>query len=130
MGVRYLLDTHTLLWWLFNDPKLSERARGLIADPTNELLVSSASAWEIVTKYRLGRLDSAKVLVQDISGWIHKAGFRELAISVAHAQKAGTFEQPHRDPFDRMLAAQSILEDFPIISRDAVLDSFGARRLW
>ena len=103
--MRYLLDTHALLWWLFNDPKLSERARGLMADVANELLVSSASAWEIATKHRLGRLDSAKVLVQDISGWIGKAGFRELPIGIAHAQKAGAFTHPHRDPFDRMLAA-------------------------
>ena len=128
--MRYLLDTHALLWWLFDDPKLSARARGIIADAANELLVSSASAWEIATKHRLGRLDSARILVQDMSGWIGKAGFRELPISIAHAQKAGTFALPHRDPFDRMLAAQGVIEDVPLVSRDEVLDSFGATRIW
>ena len=129
-AMRYLLDTHALLWWLFDDPKLSERARGVIADATNELLVSSASAWEIATKHRLGRLDSAKVLVQDMPGWINKAGFRELPISIAHAQKAGAFPHSHRDPFDRMLAAQSVIEGIPLVSRDEVLDIFGATRVW
>lgn len=128
--MRCLLDTHALLWWLFDDPLLSQRASGVIADPANEVLVSSASAWEIATKHRIGRLDAAKVLVQDLQGWIRKAGFLELPISVAHAQKAGGFTHPHRDPFDRMLAAQSLLEGCPLISRDVLLDGFGVTRLW
>jgi PIN domain nuclease of toxin-antitoxin system len=128
--MRYLLDTHALLWWLFDDEGLSARARALIADVDHEVLVSAASAWEIATKHRLGRLDSARILVQDISGWVKRAGFRELAITLAHARKAGTFVQPHRDPFDRMLAAQALLEGCPIVSRDESLDAFGAARVW
>ena len=126
----YLLDTHTLLWWLFDDERLSKRARALIADPDHEIMVSSASAWEIATKYRLGRLDSARVLAQDMPGWIERAGFSELPITIAHAQKAGSFPLSHRDPFDRMLAAQGVLHPCPIIGRDEALDQFGVSRLW
>jgi PIN domain nuclease of toxin-antitoxin system len=126
----YLLDTHALLWWLFNDERLSERARALIADREHAILVSSASAWEIAAKHRLGRLDSAATLVQDLAGWISRAGFVELEISIAHAHKAGSFPQPHRDPFDRMLAAQGLARGCPMISRDEALDQFGVSRVW
>jgi PIN domain nuclease of toxin-antitoxin system len=128
--VNVLLDTHALLWWLFATPRLSEKAHGLIADPGNAVLVSSASAWEIATKHRLGKLDSAKVLVQDISGWLERAGFRALPFTVAHAQRAGAWPHPHRDPFDRMLAAQSAIEDLPLVTSDKTFDSFGIRVLW
>lgn len=128
--MRLLLDTHTLLWWLFDDPRLSQKARELIAEPIRDVLVSSASAWEISTKHRLGRLPEADVLVQDISMWIGRAGFEELAVTVAHAQLAGAWKQSHRDPFDRMLAAQAELEKSPILSRDKALDEFGIQRIW
>jgi PIN domain nuclease of toxin-antitoxin system len=128
--MKLLLDTHALLWWLFDDERLSRRALALISDPENEVMVSSASAWEIATKHRLGRLVSATILVQDMGGWFRRAGFQELPITVAHAQKAGLYPQPHRDPFDRMLAAQSVLEGCPIVSRDALLDDFGPTRIW
>jgi len=118
--VRLLLDTHALLWW----------ARALIADSANTIYVSSASAWEISTKHRLGRLPEANVLVQDMAGWFERAGLTELPITVAHAQRAGTLPQPHRDPFDRMLAAQSLLEDLPIVGRDEGLGKFGVSLVW
>jgi PIN domain nuclease of toxin-antitoxin system len=126
----YLLDTHALLWWLFDSPELSGAVRGLIADRSNAVYVSAANAWEIATKYRLGRLPEAAQLVQDIPGWVQKAGFLELPVSLAHAQRAGSFQQPHRDPFDRMLAAQSLLEDLPLISCDDELRAFGATIVW
>ena len=128
--MRHLLDTHARLWWLFDDPRLSPTAKGVITDPANEILVSAASAWEIAAKFRLGRLPAAHVLVQDISGWVLKAGFRELAVTILHAQRAGTFPHEHRDPFDRMLAAQSMIESAPLISRDAALAAFGASLVW
>jgi PIN domain nuclease of toxin-antitoxin system len=128
--MRLLLDTHTFLWWLFDDPKLPAKPRGLLADPDNEVMVSSASAWEICTKHRLGKLPVASELVRDVGGWARKAGFIELPVTIRHAQKAGSWPQPHRDPFDRMLAAQSELEALPLVSRDQALESFGVRLIW
>ncbi|MCP5179045.1 MAG: type II toxin-antitoxin system VapC family toxin [Pseudomonadales bacterium] len=126
----FLLDTHALLWWLFDDPKLSTNARGVILDPGNDILVSSISALEIATKHRLGKLDSAAPLLQDFSSWMVQAGFSELPVSIAHATRAGSWPQPHRDPFDRVLAAQSLLEGAPLISRNATLAQFGVTLLW
>ena len=128
--VTYLVDTHALLWWLFDDPKLSPTARAVLADPANSLYVSSASAWEIATKHRLGKLPSAGVLVHDIAGWVARAGFRELPVTISHAQRAGAARQPHRDPFDRMLAAQSVIEGLPLVSADVALKVFGVNLVW
>ena len=128
--MRFLLDTHALLWWLFDDPQLSSKARGVLMDRGNAVFVSSASAWEIATKYRLGKLDSAAPLVRDMPGWIAQAGFDELPISIAHAERAGSWPQPHRDPFDRMLAAQSVLDGLPLITRDDAIAQFGAATFW
>ena len=86
-------------------------------DPDNAVFVSSASAWEIATKHRFGKLDSATQLLRDMPGWLDRAGFVELPVSIAHATRAGSWPQPHRDPFDRMLAAQSILDGLPLITR-------------
>jgi len=88
------------------------------------------SAWELATKVRLGKLDGAGELVRDMEGWIERAGLLELAITIGHAQRAGSWPQSHRDPFDRMLAAQSAIEDLPLISRDPVLATFGVRLIW
>jgi PIN domain nuclease of toxin-antitoxin system len=128
--VRVLVDTHALLFWLFDDHRLSAVARAHLADPTHEVLVSAASAWEIATQHRLGKLTAADVLVQDIPGWIQRARFTELPISMEHAQRAGALRHAHRDPFDRMIAAQGALEDVPVISRDAVLEEIGVRLIW
>ena len=126
----YLLDTHVLLWWLFNDRRLSDTARALIADPSATIIVSSASAWEISTKYRLGKLPSAAEFLRDMSLWIRRAGFRELPVTVAHVQRAGSWPQPHRDPFDRMLAAQSVIEQLPIVTHDPAFATFAIQIVW
>lgn len=125
-----LLDTHVLLWWLFDDRRLSKVVRSLIVDPSNRMLVSSASAWEIAIKHRLGKLKAAEVLVQDLSGWIARAAMTELPITVTHAQRAGSWPHAHRDPFDRMLAAQSAIEEVPLVTSDAVFRAFGVQTLW
>jgi PIN domain nuclease of toxin-antitoxin system len=125
-----LLDTHALLWWLFDEPKLSARARAFIADRSRDIFVSSASAWEVATKHRLGKLSSADVLVSDFSGWIRKAGFSALPITLGHAQRAGSWAVAHRDPFDRMLAAQAEIEGVELISNDPAFEHFGLRLLW
>jgi PIN domain nuclease of toxin-antitoxin system len=128
--VKYLLDTHTLLWWAFDAPDLSPAARALISDPANTILVSSASAWEMATKHRLGRLPEASVFLQDLVGWLDKAGLVELPIGLVHAQRAGAMPQPHRDPFDRMISAQSLLEQAPVIGCDEALRQFGVALVW
>lgn len=126
----YLLDTHVLLWWLFDDPRLSSTVRGVLSDPGRRIFVSSASAWEIATKHRLGKLDVATPLILDFPGWLRKAGFVELPITVAHAVRAGGWDIAHRDPFDRMLAAQSVVEDLRLTSNDAVFADFGLETIW
>ena len=128
--MRFLLDTHALLWWIFDDPELPAAVRGVLSDPGNEILVSSASAWEIATKHRIGKLPAAATLVQDIGGWVARAGFAELPSTIAHAERAGAWPQPHRDPFDRMLAAQSALEPVPLVTRDEAFRSFGIQLFW
>ncbi|MEO7794190.1 MAG: type II toxin-antitoxin system VapC family toxin [Thermoanaerobaculia bacterium] len=128
--MRFLLDTHALLWWLFDDPRLSPAAREVVAEPQNEIFVSAASAWEIATKFRLGKLAVATELVQDIDGWIRRAGFAALPVAIVHAQRAGAWPHPHRDPFDRMLAAQSSIEELQLITQDPAFESFGIRVFW
>ncbi len=128
--MRALLDSHALLWWLADDPALTRTARKVIADTKNTLVVSAASAWEISTKVRLGRLPTATDLVADFSGQIEREGFELLAISAEHAIRAGLLSGPHKDPFDRMLIAQSQAENMPIISNEAIFESYGVRRLW
>lgn len=128
--MNFLLDTHALLWWLYDDRRLSRNAREVIGDPASVILVSAASAWEISTKFRLGKLKRAEVLVNDFESWIERASFRELPVSIAHAHRAGSWPQAHRDPFDRMLAAQSALEAVPLISCDRAIEAFGIRIHW
>lgn len=99
-----ILDTHIFLWWLFDDPRLSEPLRQAISDPDRPILVSSASVWEIATKYRLGKLPQATEVARNVPDWIVRAGFSPLGISPAHAQLAGSWQHHHRDPFDRRFA--------------------------
>jgi PIN domain nuclease of toxin-antitoxin system len=128
--LRILLDTHALLWAVAYDELLSSRARHLIQLDRNEIFVSAASAWEIATKYRLGKLPMAQVLVDDFLPVIQLAGYLSLPISLEHALRAGRLPADHKDPFDRMLAAQAIHEDLILISSDQRLDAFGVRREW
>lgn len=118
MGNRYLIDTHILLWWVFDDPKLDNLSREIIQNPNHQILVSSASAWEIATKYRIGKLPEAKELIENYAQTLKKARFVELNITTAHALRAGILPINHRDPFDRMLMAQAELENLPIITHD------------
>jgi len=118
MGMSYLIDTHILLWWLFDDKKLDNECRNIIRNPDCRIIVSSATAWEIATKYRIGKLPEAKQLVEQYSQILHQAKFIELAITTAHALRAGSLPIDHRDPFDRMLVAQAELESLPLITYD------------
>ena len=128
--MRLLLDTHTLLWLAFDDKKLSSRALRLVRTASNSVLVSAASAWEIATKYRLGKLNFARAMVENFVPRVTAAGFELLPVSPEHALRAGLLAGEHRDPFDRMLAAQALLEGLPILSADQQLEAFGVRRIW
>ena len=122
--MKLLLDTHIFLWWLFDDNKLKSGIRKHIANTENEIVVSAASVWEITTKSRLGKLPEASAVAKDTSRWIDKAGFKALSITPDHAQLAGSWDVSHRDPFDRMLAAQARIEKIALASIDEAMTQF------
>jgi PIN domain nuclease of toxin-antitoxin system len=128
--VRLLLDTHALLWWLDGDRRMPTKVRALVGDPDNEIFVSAASAWEIVTKARIGRLPKAGAVAADVPAAIASQGFLALWISAAHGQRAGSLPGPHRDPFDRMLVAQAEVEGLSIVSMDPVFTEYRVTRVW
>ncbi len=128
--MRLLLDTHALLWWVADSRRLSARAHGLIADETNSLFVSAASAWEIATKHRIGKLPEAAGMALDVAGAIAGQGFEELPITVADAERSGRLPGPHGDPFDRMLIAQARSRELALVSNDRAFDDYGVTRLW
>jgi PIN domain nuclease of toxin-antitoxin system len=128
--MKFLLDTHTLLWWFAGDSKLPPFAQTVIADEENHIFVSAVSAWEISTKVRIGKLDGAREIASDLEVHIARQSFQPLDISMFHARQAGALPGPHRDPFDRMLIAQSRAEALPIISNDKVFDTYKVERVW
>ena len=119
--MRLLLDTHIFLWWLADDPKLRSVARAALADPDSLIYVSAASLWEIAIKSALGKLAFEGDPLIEITG----NGFQELPITGRHALAAGQLPRHHDDPFDRMLAAQSRLENLVLVSEDAALKEYG-----
>jgi PIN domain nuclease of toxin-antitoxin system len=127
---RYLLDTHCLLWWWSAESELSDAVRSLIENPVNTILVSAASAWEISTKTRIGKLPEGEQIIAQWQKRIDEDHFKNLEISAEHALKAGILSGDYRDPFDRMLSAQSLIEGIPVLSKDAKLDQFGIARIW
>ncbi|MDC7222208.1 MAG: type II toxin-antitoxin system VapC family toxin [Spirochaetales bacterium] len=131
MGVdKILLDTHVLLWWWSEPEQLSLRARELLQDRNVQVFVSAASAWEISTKTRIGKLPMGNAVVSQWNIRLEEDGFLSLPIHASHSLLAGSLESPHRDPFDRMLGAQSIIEVMPLISKDVAIDSLGVNRIW
>lgn len=128
--MRLLLDTHALIWWLAGSNRLSMTAHRAIADESNRILVSAASAWELTTKYRLGKLPGVEQIADRIPDAIAEQGFEELPITVDDAARAGALPGPHRDPFDRMLIAQSQSHALAIVSTDDKFDQYGVRRIW
>jgi PIN domain nuclease of toxin-antitoxin system len=125
-----LLDTHTFLWWLAGNAALSPSAKAAIADESNGVFVSAVSAWEITTKHRLGKLVHVSAIVADFEGVIVNAGFTPLSVTVRHGQVAGALPGPHRDPFDRMLIAQAMVNHLALVSNEQPFDAYGVARLW
>ena len=128
--MRLLLDTHALLWWYSDDAALPKSCRKLIAQPQNSVFVSAASAWEIATKFRLGKLSSASDLVQDFGGYLDRERFQNLPVSYDHGVRAGMLPGPRQDPFDRMLIAQAEIEKLFIVSNEKIFDHYGVGRVW
>jgi len=128
--VDLLIDTHVLLWWWGEPKRLSARAKALLTDPANRVLVSAASAWEISMKYRVGKLPGAQAIIDTWTRRLAEDGFEELPIQSKHALRAGVLPGAHRDPFDRMLVAQCLVESVPVLSSDRALSSLGADRIW
>jgi PIN domain nuclease of toxin-antitoxin system len=128
--VRLLLDTHALLWWAGGARQLSRRARTLIGDEANTVFVSAASAWEIATKHRIGKLEAGGPLLDGLLPYLDDQNFRDLGISIRHAEQAGSLPGPHRDPFDRMLVAQALIEGLALVSNETLFDRYGVSRLW
>ncbi len=129
-SVRVLLDTHTLIWWALDDPKLSKKARSILSSFETEVLVSAASAWEIATKVRLGKLPGAEAFAAEFPARVARFGFRELAIQIERGQRAGLLPGEHKDPFDRMLLAQAQAENIQIVSDETLFDAWHVRRIW
>lgn len=120
--MRLLVDTHILLWWLADDRRLSKQARQLISDPGNTVFVSAASIWEIAIKTVLGRLE---IHLDQLEDAVTGSGFQPLFISFSHAVAVNRLPAIHRDPFDRMLTAQSRVEKLRIVSHDEVFGHYG-----
>jgi PIN domain nuclease of toxin-antitoxin system len=128
--MKLLVDTHALFWWLKTDKRISRRAFSALEDELNQVLVSPVVAWELATKSRLGKWPEAGTVVNDLRDFVLANNLIELPISIAHGRAAGLLTGVHRDPFDRMLAAQAKLEDATLITADPVFGEFGVKVLW
>ncbi len=125
-----LLDSHTFLWFCQDDPALSAAAKALIEDPANRKVLSVASCWEIAIKASLGKLKLGEPSGTYIPNALSRTGFELLPISLAHATRVETLPSHHKDPFDRLLVAQTVIETIPLVSVDAIFDLYGVTRLW
>lgn len=125
-----LLDTHAFLWWLADDARLPRNARSAISDRGNTVLVSAVSAMEITTKHRIGKLPEAGALADDIGDVVSLCGFEALSISVRHGETAGRLAILHKDPFDRLLIAQALVDGLTLVTNERLFDDAGVRRLW
>jgi PIN domain nuclease of toxin-antitoxin system len=129
-GNAYLLDSHALLWWWFDPDRLSGAVRDLLSDPATPVLVSAASGWELSLKHHQGTLPELSGAIDDLPGLLRADGFEALPISLAHGLRAGAYSQAHRDPFDRMLAAQAELDRLVLLTADPQLVTFPCQTLW
>lgn len=127
--MRCLLDSHALIWWWLGDPSLSASARTALATRANAIFVSPVSAIEIAIKVRRGTLNLAEPLA-DFENALAQDGFLHLPVNFLHARDAGLLAGEHKDPFDRILAAQALIEGLTVVTRDPEIARFGCRTLW
>lgn len=128
--MKLLLDTHTLYWWMIEEKRLSLVARKAVQARASQVFVSPASAYELAYKHREGFLPKAGALVRNFDAEIATERFQPLPITIEHGRRAGELADDHGDPFDRLLAAQAIVEDMAIVSNDEKLSALGAKRVW
>jgi PIN domain nuclease of toxin-antitoxin system len=128
--MRALLDTHVFLWWILDQPRLSPRARDLICDGTSELFFSAASGWEIAIKAQLGKIKLPDDPLKFTLGQLEINAFTELPVRLAHALQVATLPALHRDPFDRLLVAQSQVEHLPLVSADPLVARYDVQVIW
>jgi PIN domain nuclease of toxin-antitoxin system len=128
--MRILLDSHTLVWYLNGNPRCSLGARSAVEDPDATIIVSAVSAWEIATKVRRGKWAEASAIAAGMEAILPANGFEGLSLTIEHGRVAGFLPGAHRDPFDRMLAAQAILENLILITADPAFGNFGVDVLW
>ena len=128
--MRAILDTHTFLWWNMDDPQLSKAAREFISDGKNEVFLSAASAWEIAIKCARGRLTLPEVPGQYVADRMAAHNFLPLPVQISHALQVFNLPDIHQDPFDRLLVAQSQLEDLPILTADTLIPQYDVSIIW
>lgn len=128
--MKFIADTHAFLWFITDSEQLSPKAKALLESSENERILSAASIWEIAIKTSLGKLSFKHPLEQFLPEQIRLNYFQVLDISGEHALRVAGLPMLHRDPFDRMIVAQALLEQLPLLSNDGALDSYGIRRLW
>lgn len=125
-----LIDTHVFLWWIDDDPRLSERARTIIGHAENQLYLSSASGWEIAIKAKLGKLDIEGDVKSFVSEQMRLNSIEQLPVMMIHSLHVATLEDLHRDPFDRLIVAQAQLEGLPILSADQYISAYPVETVW
>ncbi len=128
--MKILLDTHVCVWMILGSPRISGLAKATIQDLANQVFVSAATGWEITTKYRIGKMPEVGPFVHDLAGTLKRMSFQELPVSMDHATRAGLLIGGHKDPFDRMLIAQSLAENLPLVSNEDLFDRFQVQRIW
>lgn len=128
--MRCLVDTHTFLWAIRSPEDLTDRARSILMDPTAELFISIATPWEMAIKAGIGKLDNAAEILDNFESLIAAGGYRILETSIRHLIQGGRLPLYHKDPFDRLLAAQALDLRLPILSGDDVFDKYGVKRVW
>ena len=128
--MKLLLDTQAAAWWWLADPRLPKAACDALADPAHSIFVSAASAGEFATRLRIGKWQSVADIVANLPRYLEESDFIELPIRADHARMAGIMDNPHRDPFDRMIVAQARIEDMIVVSGDPALATFPVRIMW
>ena len=128
--MKVLFDSHALVWFLLGDARVPERVRKSLEQPETELVVSAASIWEIATKARLGRWPQGETVMANLHAVLATSAYSSLPITIEHARIAGFLPWHHRDPFDRILAAQSQIEGLPLVSADRAFAEFGITVMW